>query len=62
MHAVVVACDICSSNPMLVPVKLMAEAIKTLQDNTVCADEFFFACSRTKYIIPNNQNTFPDIC
>ncbi|WJX30406.1 hypothetical protein P8452_18948 [Trifolium repens] len=35
MHAVVVACDICSSNPMLVPVKLMAEAVKTLQDNTI---------------------------
>ncbi|GAU33080.1 hypothetical protein TSUD_227390 [Trifolium subterraneum] len=35
MHAVVVACDICSSNPMLVPVKLMAEAIEKLQDNTI---------------------------
>ncbi|MCI45635.1 sister chromatid cohesion protein PDS5 like A, partial [Trifolium medium] len=44
MHAVVVACDIFSSNLKLVPEKLvalMAEAIKRLQDTEVCADEFF---------------------
>ncbi|XP_045822500.1 sister chromatid cohesion protein PDS5 homolog B-like isoform X1 [Trifolium pratense] len=35
MHAVVVVCDICSSNSQCVPVKLMAEAIETLQDEKI---------------------------
>jgi hypothetical protein len=43
MHAVVVACDIFSSNLNHVPKTLMAEAINRLQDREVCADEFVFA-------------------
>jgi len=40
MQAVVVACDICSSNLMFVPLKLMAEVSERLRDKKARADEF----------------------
>lgn len=42
MQAVLVACDICSSNLKLVPSKLLSQATERLRDKKACAVEFFF--------------------